>query len=80
VHQQFALIGGQRIEIGRRRGEQSDADFARRHGVSVKTKHLPRGVAAFLINAENNVACFGGARPRPADTVASSASDPVRRR
>jgi hypothetical protein len=48
--------------------------------VSVKTKHLPRGVAAFLINAENNVAWFQEPPSREQIQLASPASDPVRRR
>jgi hypothetical protein len=37
--------------------------------VSVNAMHLPRDVAAFLINAENNVTCFGGATKPGTDTV-----------
>jgi hypothetical protein len=48
--------------------------------VSVNAKHLPRGVAAFLINAENDVAWFQEPARHEQIQLTSSASDPVRRR
>jgi hypothetical protein len=48
--------------------------------VSVNAEHLPCGVGAFLINAENNVAWFQELARGQQIQLTSSASDPVRRR